>query len=61
VEYGRGGGGLLDAIQLAEAELWQQTESAVQLGQSAEVRQLIAASSAAQIQQRRRRRRIVGP
>jgi WD40 repeat protein len=60
VEYGRGGGGLLDALQLAEAELWQQTESAAQLGQSTQVKAFIAKSRTAQNQQRWRRRVIVG-
>jgi hypothetical protein len=59
-EHGRGIRGLLDPIELAEAELWQQTESAVQLGQSAQVTALIAMSRAAQTQQRRRRRVLVG-
>jgi hypothetical protein len=54
VELGRGRGGLLDAIELVEAERWQRSESAVQLGQSAQVDVLIARSRAAQIQQRRR-------
>jgi WD40 repeat protein len=60
VEYGRSARGLLDPIELAEAELWQQTESAQQLGRSAEVSDLIAASRAAQIKQRRRRRGLLG-
>ena len=60
VEYGRSVRGLLDPIELAEAESWQQTESAQQLGRSAEVRDLIAASRTAQIAQRRRRRGLLG-
>jgi len=59
-EHGRGVRGLLDPIELAEAELWQQTESAVQLGQSADVTALIAASRAMQSKQRRRRRFVAG-
>ncbi|HEX7941662.1 MAG TPA: WD40 repeat domain-containing protein [Gemmatimonadaceae bacterium] len=58
-EHGRGIRGLLDPIELAEAELWQQSESAVQLGQSAAVKELVVASRAAQSKQRRRRRVIV--
>jgi hypothetical protein len=45
VQRSRGARGLLDPIELAEAENWQRTESAVQLGQSAQVTALIAASS----------------
>lgn len=60
VEYGRSARGLLDPIELAESESWQQTESAQQLGRSAEVSDLIAASRAAQIKQRRRRRGLLG-
>jgi conflict system STAND superfamily ATPase/CHAT domain-containing protein len=44
--YGCGARGLLDPIELADAEAWQQTESARELGQSTEVAALIAASSA---------------
>jgi WD40 repeat protein len=60
VEHGRGVRGLLDPLELADAELWQKTESAVQLGRSAQVMALIAASRAAQVTQRRRRRVLVG-
>ncbi|HEX7840729.1 MAG TPA: hypothetical protein VF469_24800, partial [Kofleriaceae bacterium] len=60
VEHGRGARGLLDPIELADAELWQQTESAVQLGQSAEIMALIAASRDAHTKQRRRRRGLIG-
>jgi hypothetical protein len=59
VEYGRGARGLLDPIELADAKLWQQTESARQLGQSDEILDLIAASRAAHAKQRRRRRRLL--
>jgi len=59
VEHGRGARGLLDPIELADAAQWQQTDSAVQLGQSAQVSALIAASRAAQTRQRRRRRLIL--
>jgi WD40 repeat protein len=58
-EHGRGARGLLDPIELADAEQWLDTESAGQLGHSAAVRALIAASRAAQTRQRRRRRAIV--
>jgi hypothetical protein len=60
VNHGRGPRGLLDAIELAEAETWQRTESAAQLGDSAVIVALIAASRSAQTKQRRRRRAIVG-
>jgi hypothetical protein len=60
VQHGRGVRGLLDPIELAEAENWQRTESAVQLGRSAQVMALIAASRAAQTKQRRRRRALGG-
>ncbi|HEX3477143.1 MAG TPA: CHAT domain-containing protein, partial [Kofleriaceae bacterium] len=43
-EHGRGARGLLDPIELTDAEAWQQTESARQLGHSADVMALIAAS-----------------
>src|SRR6185503_14990882 len=60
VEHGRSVRGLLDPIELADAELWQQTESAIQLGQSTDVMALIATSRAAQSKQRGRRRFVVG-
>jgi hypothetical protein len=59
VEHGRGARGLLDPIELADAEAWQRTESARELGQSADVAALVAASRAAQDRQRRRRRGLV--
>jgi hypothetical protein len=46
VERGRGARGELDPIELADAEAWQRTESARELGQSADVAALIAASGA---------------
>ncbi|HWO25675.1 MAG TPA: CHAT domain-containing protein [Kofleriaceae bacterium] len=46
LERGRGARGLLDPIELADAEAWQRTESARELGQSADVTALIAASRA---------------
>jgi hypothetical protein len=58
-DHGRTTRGLLDPIELADAEQWQQTESAVQLGRSADVVALIAASRTAQHKQRRRRRLVV--
>jgi hypothetical protein len=60
VEHGRGARGLLDPIELADAEAWQRTESARELGQSADVAALVAASRAAQDRQRRWRRGLVG-
>jgi WD40 repeat protein len=60
VEHGRTARGLLDPIELADAAQWQQTESAVQLGRSAEAMALIAASRTAQNKQRTRRYLVVG-
>ncbi|TMQ09207.1 MAG: CHAT domain-containing protein [Deltaproteobacteria bacterium] len=54
-EHGCGARGLLDPIELADAEQWQQTDSSLQLGQSAEVLELITASRAMHAKQRRRR------
>src|SRR5262249_18332566 len=58
VARGRGANGLLDPIELADAEKWQRTESAMQLGRSTEVLALLAASRAAPARQRRRGRVI---
>jgi hypothetical protein len=60
VEHGRGARGLLDPIELADAEQWLQTESAVQLGQSTAITALVTSSRAAQTKQRRRRRGLLG-
>jgi serine phosphatase RsbU (regulator of sigma subunit) len=51
VERGRGAGGLLDPVELAEVEAWRQTESARELGELAEMAELIAASAAARDRQ----------
>ncbi|HWO25674.1 MAG TPA: hypothetical protein VNO30_43345 [Kofleriaceae bacterium] len=59
VKRGRGAGGLLDQIELAEAEAWQETAAARELGQSADLAALIAASRAEHDRQRRRRRRLL--
>jgi len=59
VEHGRGPRGLLDAIELAEAEAWQRTESARELGPSTDVAALVVASRAAQNRQQRLRRGLV--
>jgi WD40 repeat protein len=59
VKRGRGAGGLLDPIELAEAETWQKTDSARELGQSADVAALVTASRAAHDRQRRRRRGLL--
>src|SRR5262249_28140139 len=59
-EHGRRVRGLLDPIELADAEKWQQTESALQLGQSADVAALIAASKAMHARLHRRRRGLIG-
>jgi len=48
VKRGRGAGGLLDEIELPETEAWRQTETARELGDSADVVALVAASRAAQ-------------
>jgi hypothetical protein len=60
VDHGRGGSGLLDPIELADAAQWQQTKSAVLLGLSADVTSLIAASRAEQVRKRWQRRLLVG-
>ncbi|TMQ25773.1 MAG: hypothetical protein E6J90_05360 [Deltaproteobacteria bacterium] len=60
VEYGRGMRGLLDAIELADAEARQRTESAREFGPSADVAALVVASRTAQDRQRRRLRGLVG-
>jgi WD40 repeat protein len=46
VQRGRGSGGLLDAVELAEAESWRSTESARDLGETSDVAALIAISKA---------------
>jgi WD40 repeat protein len=53
---GRGPGGLLDAGELAAALAWRTTDAARELGESAEVSALIAASGAALARIRRSRR-----
>jgi conflict system STAND superfamily ATPase/CHAT domain-containing protein len=47
VKYGGGPTGLLDPVMLAEAEAWQETKAARQLGESASVSEWVAASGAA--------------
>ncbi len=47
VEHGRGAGGLLDPVMLAEAEAWRDTDAARELGESADVAEWVAASRAA--------------
>jgi hypothetical protein len=47
IRHGRGAGGLLDAVELAELRAWRQTEIARELGESADVVAFIAASEAA--------------
>lgn len=47
IKHGRGAGGLLDAVELVEAEAWRQTTSAQELGDSSDVVALVAASKAA--------------
>jgi hypothetical protein len=56
VTRGRGTGGLLDPIELADVETWQRTVFARELGQSTDVIELIAVSRAVQNRQTRRRR-----
>jgi hypothetical protein len=46
IKHGRGAGGLLDAVELADAEAWRQTASACELGESAHVVALVATSKA---------------
>jgi WD40 repeat protein len=55
-ERGRGDGGLLDPIELAEVEAWYKTESARDLGESPGVSALVAASRTAREKQRQERR-----
>lgn len=60
VEHGRGAGGLLDAVMLAEVDAWRQTEAARELGESADVAEWVAASRAAlakKVETRRRQAR----
>jgi WD40 repeat protein/serine/threonine protein kinase len=57
-ERGRGAGGLLDPVELAEVEVWRATASARDLGESPEVAALIAASKATHERLRRRRRAV---
>ena len=58
VEHDRGARGLLDPIELADAEMWQETESARQLGQSADVNEFIAASRAEHTKQENKAREL---
>jgi serine phosphatase RsbU (regulator of sigma subunit) len=51
VERGRGAGGLLDPVELAEVEVWRRTEGARDLGELAGMAELIAASAAARARQ----------
>lgn len=51
-ERGRGAGGLLDRIELAEVEAWRRTESARELGESADLVALVAASQEAHLRSR---------
>jgi serine phosphatase RsbU (regulator of sigma subunit)/nucleoside phosphorylase len=44
VRRGRGSGGLLDPSELAEVELWRRTDAAQELGETAEITELITAS-----------------
>ncbi len=46
VEHGRGARGLLDLIELTEAEAWRQTETARELGECADIAALVDASRA---------------
>ena len=57
IRFGKGQGGLLDDVELREAEHWRSTTDAAQLGLSPAVNELIDASRAAirQAQDRRRR------
>jgi glucose/arabinose dehydrogenase len=56
-ERGRGAGGLLDRIVLAEVEAWRRTESARELGESADLADLVTASKATH---QRTRRYVIG-
>lgn len=59
VQHGRGARGLLDPLELMDADQWRQTDSASQVGQSVDVEALIIASRAEQIKRRINRRRLV--
>jgi eukaryotic-like serine/threonine-protein kinase len=55
IRRGRRAIGLLDGLELAEAETWRQTEYARDIGESPEVAALVATSKAIQKKHRRRR------
>ena len=56
IKHGRGVGGLLDEVELDEAEAWRQTTSARKLGVSDDLVALVAASKAALAELERQRR-----
>jgi serine phosphatase RsbU (regulator of sigma subunit) len=53
IARGRGAGGLLDPLELTEVEAWRRTDSARELGESAAVVELVAASVAERERQMR--------
>jgi WD40 repeat protein len=57
IRLGKAGGGLLDDVELREAERWRSTTDAAQLGVSPAVNELLNASRAAVSQAQDRRRR----
>jgi WD40 repeat protein len=57
VRLGRGAGGLLDAVEVVEAERWLASADAVELGYAPEVRNLLDASRMALARQAARQRR----
>jgi len=56
IERGRGTTSLLDAVELAEAEKWRASDAAHELGEPAELADLVTASQR-ELEQRTRRRR----
>ena len=60
IERGRGTASLLEAVELAEAVQWIESDAARELGQPAEMNELVAASRTIQAKQRTRKRALVG-
>ncbi len=60
IERGRGTASLLDAVEVVEAVHWIESDAARELGHSAELAEIVAASNAMHRQQRRRRRGLIG-
>jgi len=58
IMLGRGDGGLLDAVELGQAEAWLTSPDAIELGSSVELDELVTASRASLAAARARRARI---